>query len=158
MMYFAAVLLVVVIDQLTKIWIVNNFSLYASKAIIPGLFNLVYVTNTGAAFSMFADVNSPVRHYGFLGIGFAAVVLLTVVYFKLRDDHKLYPLALGLIAGGALGNVIDRVRSGAVIDFLDFYFGKYHWPAFNVADSAICIGVGIFLVINFIEAKKTEKK
>ena len=156
MSYFLTAILVVLLDHVTKAWIVNSFSMYASKTVIPGFFNLVYVTNTGAAFSMFADIDSPIRHYGFLGIGFAAVVFLTVIFFKLRSEHKLYPLALGLISGGALGNVIDRVRSGAVIDFLDFYIGKYHWPAFNVADSAICIGVGIFLAINFFEAKKKE--
>ncbi len=153
MAYFAIIMGTIVADQLTKAWILDSFRLYESREIIPGFFNLVYVTNSGAAFSMLADIDSPWRHYFFLGIGAAALVGLTVVYWKLRKTHRFYFLALALIAGGAAGNLIDRIRFGSVVDFLDFYIRSHHWPAFNIADSAICVGAGLFLLINFIEGK-----
>ncbi len=147
MAYFVIILVTVIADQLTKSLVVGSLRLYESREIIPGFFNLVYVTNSGAAFSFLADVHSPWRHYFFLGIGLAALVGLTIAYWKMRKINSLYCWPLALIAGGAAGNLIDRVRFGAVIDFLDFYAGSWHWPAFNVADSAICIGVGLFLLI-----------
>lgn len=155
-MYFAVIIVAIVADQLTKTLVVDSLHLYESREIIPGFFNLVYVTNSGAAFSMLADMNSPWRHYFFLCIGSAALVGLSVAYWKLRDVNRLYSWSLALIAGGAAGNLIDRVRFGAVIDFLDFYVGNYHWPAFNIADSAICIGAGLFLLINIFDTRNQE--
>jgi signal peptidase II len=151
--YFAIIIGAIVADQLTKAWVLETFRLYEQREVIPGFLNLVYVTNSGAAFSMFADSESPWTHYFFLGIGTAALVGLTVAYWKLRKVNRFYFLALALIAGGAAGNLIDRIRFGSVIDFLDFYVAGYHWPAFNVADSAICIGAGLFLLINFKESR-----
>ncbi|MDK9707676.1 MAG: signal peptidase II [Desulforhopalus sp.] len=156
MVYIACIVSAIVLDQLTKAWVIGYLRLYESVEIIPGFFNLVYVTNTGAAFSMLANFDSPWRHYFFLGIGLIALIGLTVAYWKLRKVSRYYSLALALIAGGAAGNLIDRVRFGAVIDFLDFYVGRYHWPAFNVADSAICVGAGLFLVVNFFEVRNQE--
>ena len=156
MVYFAVITVAIVLDQLTKAMVVDSLSLYESREVIPGFFNLVYVTNSGAAFSMLADVNSPWRHYFFLTIGSAALVGLTIVYWKLRKANWLYSWALALIAGGAAGNLIDRVRFGSVIDFLDIYIGNYHWPAFNIADSAICIGAGLFLIINIFDTRNQE--
>jgi signal peptidase II len=101
-------------------------------------------------------MNSPWRHYFFLSIGVVALVGLSVAYWKLRTESRLYSWSLALIAGGAAGNLIDRVRFGSVIDFLDFYLGSYHWPAFNVADSAICIGVGMFLLINIFDTRNQD--
>ncbi len=147
MAYFVIILITVAADQLTKFFVVDLLQLYESREIISGFFNLVYVTNKGAAFSFLADMHSPWRHYFFLGIGSVALVGLTIAYWKLRKIQPLYCWPLALIAGGAVGNLIDRVRFGAVIDFLDFYVGNIHWPAFNVADSAICVGVGLFLLI-----------
>lgn len=156
MVYPAFILATIAIDQLTKAWIIDSFRLYESMKVIPGFFNLVYVTNSGAAFSILAGVDSPWRHYFFLGIGALATVGLTVAYWKLRKVNRYYCPALALIAGGALGNLIDRIRFGSVIDFLDVYIGKYHWPAFNVADSAICIGAGLCLIINILEVRNQE--
>jgi signal peptidase II len=156
--YLAVIIAVVVFDQLTKYAVISNFSLYQSKEVIPGFFNLVYVTNTGAAFSLLADVNSPWRHYFFLAVGSIAVVGLTVAYLRLRTVSSLYAVSLGLIVGGAIGNLIDRIAHGAVIDFLDFYLADYHWPAFNVADSAICVGVVLFLLLNVLEIKKEKNQ
>ena len=156
MLYLAVIIVAIVADQFTKAMVVDSLLLYESREIIPGFFNLVYVTNSGAAFSMLADMNSPWRHYFFLSIGSAALVGLTVVYWNLRKVNCFYSWSLALIAGGAAGNLIDRVRFGAVIDFLDFYVGKYHWPAFNIADSAICVGGGLFLLVNIFDTKKQE--
>lgn len=154
--YFLIIAAVIAADQATKGLVLQSFRLYDSQEVIPGFFNLVYVQNTGAAFSMLADVDSPWRHYFFLGIGTIALVGLTIAHFKLRKDHRLYSVALALIAGGAAGNLVDRVRLGAVVDFLDFYVGRYHWPAFNVADSAICLGAALFLIINVLETRNKE--
>ena len=156
MVYFAVIMAAIVADQLSKAQVVDSLMLYESREIIPGFFNLVYVTNSGAAFSMLADVNSPWRHYFFLSIGSVALIGLTVANWKMRKVNSLYSWPLALIAGGATGNLIDRVRFGAVIDFLDFYVGNYHWPAFNIADSAICVGAGLFLLINIFETKTQE--
>ncbi len=155
--YTLVVLLAVVLDQLTKLWILRSFTLYESREIIPGLFNLVYVTNTGAAFSFLADVDSPWRHYFFLGVGLLATIGLTLYYYRLRAVHRGYAIALGLVVGGALGNLIDRLRLGSVVDFLDFHLAGYHWPAFNVADSAICVGAVLFLILSFVTEHKDSK-
>lgn len=156
MPYFVIATLVILADQLSKHLVLDSFQLYESREIIPGFFNLVYVTNTGAAFSMLADVDSPWRHYFFLGIGTAAIIGLTVGYFVMRREHRWYGPAFACIVGGAAGNLIDRVRFGAVVDFVDIYVGKYHWPAFNIADAAICIGATIFIVISLFESKKRK--
>ena len=153
MYYFLIILLSVVVDQLTKTWVINSFTLYESLEVVPGFFNLFYTVNKGAAFSMLANVDSPWRHYFFVVVGLVAIVGLTVVYFQTREQGSLYGVALALICGGAIGNLIDRVRLGHVVDFLDFYVQSYHWPAFNVADSSICVGVAIFLLVNFLQGK-----
>ena len=158
MNYFAIILGTIVFDQLTKAWIVGSLRLFESVEIVPGFFNLVYVTNNGAAFSLLANVDAPWRHYFFLVIGTLALIGLTIAYWKLRKVHRYYSLALAFIAGGAAGNLIDRIRFGSVIDFLDFYVDRYHWPAFNVADSAICVGAGIFLIVNMFEVRTQEVK
>lgn len=145
---------VIAADQLSKLWIVDLLQLYESREVIPGLFNLVYVVNTGAAFSILADVDSPWRHYFFLSVGGIAIVGLSIAYIKLQAENKYYYLPIGLIVGGAIGNLIDRIRLGAVVDFLDFYVGSYHWPAFNVADSAICVGAVLFVGMQFVDSKK----
>ena len=152
--YFPLLIAVLVLDQVTKFWITANFSLYESRVVIPDFFNLVYVTNKGAAFSMFATIESPIRHYFFVSLNLLAAVGLTIAAYRMRKAHIFYTLSFALVAAGALGNVIDRIRSGAVIDFLDFYFGSYHWPAFNVADSSICVGVALLFIVNYLDARK----
>lgn len=156
MVYSAVIIGVLLADQLTKTLIVDALHLYEAREIIPGFFNLVYVTNTGAAFSMLAGLDSPWRHYFFLGVGLAAMVGLTYAYKKLSKVNSLYSWPLALIAGGAAGNLLDRLRFGSVIDFLDFYVGSHHWPAFNVADSAICVGAGLFLLVNIIDSRNQK--
>ena len=150
-------LFVVVLDQLTKIWTVKSFALYESMEIIPGFFSLTYLTNKGAAFGFLSGVDAAWRHYFFLILACIALVLLLVAWFRMRNDHRFYGPALALIAGGAIGNLIDRVRLGAVVDFLDFYVAGHHWPAFNVADSAITVGVALFLLTNVLEERQKKE-
>jgi signal peptidase II len=150
--------LVVIVDQLTKLWIMNNFGLHAQQNIIPGFFNLVYVTNTGAAFGFLAGDKSWLRQVFFVGVAIVALGVIVFAYGHLKRQGRLFVYALGLIAGGAVGNLIDRLRFGSVVDFLDFYLGSYHWPAFNAADSAITIGVALFLLGTLWQHFKEKKQ
>jgi len=152
--YFIIIIVTIVADQFTKLLIMQSLALYEIREIIPGFFNLVYVTNRGAAFSMLANASGPWVHYFFVGIASAAAVVLTVLFFKWRKISAWFGVSFGLIVGGAFGNVIDRIRFGAVTDFLDFYIGRYHWPAFNVADSAICVGAVLLILINIFVSEK----
>lgn len=149
----AIIALVVFLDQATKLWIVRQFSLFESLPVLPGFFNLTYLTNTGAAFGFLAGQPALWRHLFFIGIAVVALFVLFILYWRRRRDSFFYELSLALIAGGALGNLVDRVRLGRVVDFLDFYIGRHHWPAFNVADSAITVGVTIFLVYSLFFEK-----
>ena len=145
---------VVATDQLTKWLVMRTFEPYEVLPVIPGFFNLTFITNTGAAFGMFAGAESVWRQVFFLVVGAAALIILFFAFHHYRRQGLLYVVALGLIGGGAVGNMIDRIRFGSVVDFLDFYIQGYHWPAFNVADSAITVGVGLFLLASFLEEKK----
>ena len=138
--------LVVVIDQLTKLWIMTNFALHEQQNIIPGFFDLVYVTNTGAAFGFLAGSKNMLRQVFFVGVALVALVVIVYAYVHLKKQGRIFVYSLGLIGGGAIGNLIDRLRFGSVVDFLDFYLGNHHWPAFNAADSAITVGVGLFML------------
>ena len=150
--------LVVIVDQLTKLWIMKNFALYEQQNIIPGFFNLVYVTNTGAAFGFLAGGKSWLRQVFFIGVAIVALGVIVFAYGHLKKQGRLFVYALGLIAGGAIGNLIDRLRFGSVVDFLDFYLGSYHWPAFNAADSAITIGVGLFLLGTLLQHREEKRE
>lgn len=154
MTYAVIIIAVVALDQLTKIAVISSFSLYEKIVVIPEYFNLTFVTNRGAAFSMLAEVDSPWRHYFFIAVSSVALILLTVLWFRLRRKAPAQGWGLALISGGALGNLIDRIRLGAVIDFIDIHWRGYHWPAFNIADSAICVGVGMFMILSLMEKDK----
>ncbi len=156
--FFIIMALVVVGDQLSKLWILENFALYDSTAVIPGFFNLTFLRNSGAAFGMLSDMPLLWRQIFFISIAVVALVALIVMQRKMGRENIWYTLALSFIGGGAVGNVIDRVRDGSVIDFLDVYIGKYHWPAFNVADSGITVGVTIFLVLQLLEGDGETKE
>ncbi len=135
-------LVVVVLDQLTKLWVRADF-VYGGEpqSVISGFFNLVYVRNEGAAWGMFGGQQALLV---LLSIG--VLIALAIYHRKLLNPTLDHRIALGLMVGGICGNLIDRIRVGWVTDFLDFYIGSYHWPSFNVADSAICIAVGIYLL------------
>jgi signal peptidase II len=150
--------LVIIIDQLTKLWIITNFALHEQQNVIPGLFDLVYVTNTGAAFGFLAGSKSGLRQLFFVGVATVALVIIVYAYGHLKKQGKIFVYSLGLIAGGAIGNLIDRVRFGSVVDFLDFYLGSHHWPAFNAADSAITVGVGLFMLGTLLQHLEERKR
>lgn len=137
---------VLALDQLTKFWVAAVLPPWTSKTVIPGFFNLVHVLNKGAAFGFLSDLDAAWRPYFFIAATALAIVLILHLLRTVPREDKVLFTALGLILGGALGNLTDRIRLGAVVDFLDFYIGKYHWPAFNCADIAISIGAVLLLV------------
>jgi len=137
--------LVILIDQLSKAIILKSVPLHQSIPVIPGFFDITLILNPGGAFGFLAGQHSNLRHLFFLGVTSMAICFIVVLYRKIPPAHSLLATAFALIVGGAVGNLIDRVRFEKVVDFLDFYLGKYHWPAFNVADSAISVGMVIFI-------------
>jgi len=145
--WFTLAAAIVIADQLTKAAVLANFA-HGERRELTAFLNLVLVYNKGAAFSMFADAagwQTP------LLAGFAVVAALIVGYLIVRNPAKrLLCLGLALILGGALGNLIDRLRYGQVVDFLDFHAWGWHWPAFNVADSAICVGAAVLILEGFV--------
>ena len=136
-------IIIVLIDQITKVTITRLFS-YGESLAVTSFFNLVRAHNKGAAFSFLA-AESGWQRYFFTGIAIAAVVFILYL-LKRHAGQRLFCWALALILGGAVGNLIDRVLYGYVVDFLDFYVGRWHWPAFNVADMAIVGGAGLFIL------------
>ena len=152
---FIVTALVVPLDQITKFYISSSMSLHGSFPVIDGLFNITYIRNTGAAFGFLAKASPIIRSTFLIAVTIAVILLIVYYIFKIKDEEKFYSFPLSLILAGAVGNLIDRVRFGDVVDFLDFYIGSYHWPAFNVADSAISIGAVILI---FEVLKKKEGK
>lgn len=155
---FGIAVAVAIVDQLTKLWIMTTFALHEQQNIIPGVFDLVYVTNTGAAFGFLAGSKNLLRQAFFVAVAIIALIVIVFAYGHLKRQGRIFVYALGLIAGGAVGNLIDRLRFGSVVDFLDFYLGSYHWPAFNVADSAITVGVALFLLGTLLQHQKQKKE
>jgi signal peptidase II len=136
---------VIVLDQITKAAIVAKFFIHESYTIVDGFFNLVYVMNPGAAFGFLAKASATFRHFFFTGITIAVILLIIYYVVKSKPQNMLMVISLTLIFAGAVGNLIDRIRFGAVVDFLDVYIGTAHWPAFNVADSAISVGAVLMI-------------
>ena len=142
-------LAILIFDQLTKwalLFVMRHFSSNELVYEVLPFFNLVLVWNKGVSFGMFASHG---ELYPFVLAGIAVVITFVLLGWLGNVKTKLPAAGIGLVIGGAIGNVIDRVRFGAVIDFLDFHVAGYHWPAFNVADSAICIGVALLLWDSF---------
>ena len=135
-----------IVDQLTKWLIVREIPLDTGISIIAGSFNLVHVHNTGGAFSLFAGAGHPWRQYIFMAITTLVVAAITYAYGQVGKKDNWTRISYICIAGGAIGNLIDRVRLREVIDFLDLQVGRYHWPAFNVADAAMSTGAVMLLV------------
>ncbi len=138
--------LVVVMDQITKALILDNLPLYNSITVVPGFFNITHIHNPGGAFGFLANQGAGLRKTVFLFVSLLAVCLIFWFYKKTPTTHRILATGFAMIFGGAVGNLIDRVRFGKVVDFLDFYIGNLHWPAFNIADSAITVGIGIFIL------------
>jgi signal peptidase II len=131
---------IVVLDQISKYVVLKSIELGGSIPVINGFFNLVHTRNRGIAFGLFNRPGSDLGYYLLLSATFIAVILLLFWFNRLKQEERVITPGLSLILGGAVGNLIDRIRLREVIDFLDFSIGSYHWPAFNVADSAITVG------------------
>ena len=142
---------IVILDQFTKHLIRSNMTIADMIPIIPGFFSITYIRNTGAAWGMLSGFNS-------LLILLSVVMLAVLVIFRRSfiTDTLIHKIAAGLMISGIVGNLIDRMRLSYVVDFLHFYIGKHQFPSFNVADSAICIGVGIYIISQLFEKKETE--
>lgn len=146
---------IVLLDQLTKQQIMQTMRLHESISIIPNLFSLTYIRNPGAAFGLLAGSSNAFRMVFFGLTSIFALGLLGTILLRMPEQDWVGRVSVAGILGGAIGNLIDRLRFGEVIDFLDVYIENYHWPAFNVADSAITVGV-IFLIIHFAFEKKPD--
>ncbi|MDI6729451.1 MAG: signal peptidase II [Thermodesulfovibrionales bacterium] len=146
---FLIALIIFILDQTTKYLIKSYVSPYEIIRVLP-FFNIVYVENIGSAFGMFKSLGNVF----FIIVAALAMVFVSILIIKDKDNR----LSFSLILGGAAGNLTDRIIRGYVIDFLDMYVGRYHWPAFNVADSALTIGIFLIALGLFFEYKKTEEK
>jgi signal peptidase II len=147
---YAAIL--VALDQLTKYLLARAIPLNTGVSIIAGFLNLVHVHNTGGAFSIFAGPGFPWRRYIFIGLAVVVIAAIAYAYGKAGRKDNWTRIAYILIAGGACGNLIDRIRLGEVIDFIDVYAGSWHWPAFNVADAALSTGA-VMLLVSLVKKK-----
>ena len=148
----AVALPVIILDQITKLLIVRKLGMNDAITVIDNFFDIVHARNQGAAFGILRD--SSIRLPFLISVSLVAVVVVFILYRKLRPDQKLAAASLALVLAGAVGNLIDRARLGEVIDFLLVHWYQHAWPAFNVADSAICIGVGLMAIDMYREEKK----
>ena len=146
LLFVGVVGVVLGLDQVTKLYIHAAFALYESQPVIDGFLYLTYVRNSGDAFGFLSRRDPALLRLFFLAVTTFALVILVLYYRRVPWSHRLTLFGLSLITAGALGNGIDRLWLGQVIDFIDVYVRSYHWPSFNVADSAICVGVGCLLV------------
>lgn len=148
---------VLVLDQVTKRIVTASMPLHSSIEVIPNLFHLTLVTNRGALFGLLHDLPDPYRSSLFTLVPLVAIGL--IVYFQARTtlQDRMAHVGLALILGGALGNLTDRIRFGHVIDFLDVFIGDHHWPAFNVADSSICIGVSLLVLDLALRGRRSRE-
>ncbi len=152
---FAAISVIgIIVDQITKFYIDRSMQLFDSIPIVDNFFNLTYVRNKGAAFSFLS--NASWRLPFFITVSAVAALVILIAFHRLRDDQRLAHISLAMIFSGAVGNLIDRLRLGEVIDFLDAHWHQLHWPAFNVADSLICVGVFLLAADMFLEEKRQK--
>ena len=138
---------VTIIDQLSKYAVQLKLTLHNPVEVIPGFFNITYIFNPGAAFGLFSNISETARMIILVGISLISFAILFYMYIKIREKDNCILIPIALIIGGALGNLIDRIRFQMVVDFLDFYWGNFHWPAFNIADTAITVGTIILVVM-----------
>jgi len=141
-------ILTIAADQITKALILEHIRYYESIRVLP-FFQIVNVKNTGAAFGLFRSLGNT------FFIILSIIAIIFIIYLLLRDDAD--PLPLSLILGGAIGNLIDRLRLGYVVDFLDFHIGEHHWPAFNLADSALTVGIGLLFLRMLLSGRERTK-
>lgn len=140
--------LVVIADQWTKHLVMKSMTLDSSIGLVPGFINIVHARNTGAAFGILSETGAGFRSSFLLLVSVAALLAILGIVFFTKNMDSYMIIGFSLFFGGALGNLLDRIRLGEVVDFIDVYFRSYHWPAFNVADSALCVGVAFFLILS----------
>ena len=155
--YLILALAVFVLDQWTKWWVEVSLALHLPHEVIPRFLNLTHVENSGVAFGLFSGIDSSLRTVVLTVLGLAALGVVAFYYARVDSAQRLLLTALALILGGAVGNLTDRVLAGSVTDFIDAYVGSYHWHTFNVADSAITIGVGLILWDSFRSGSDNDK-
>jgi signal peptidase II len=157
MTFYLIAMAVILLDQASKLVIVRSLRLGQGIPVLPGFFDIVFVLNPGAAFGFLATLSESVRNPFFIFISVMAVVLIVFYHARYLREHRLVTVALGLVLGGAVGNLIDRLRYGMVVDFLDVHLAQYHWPAFNVADSAISIGVSLMVLDMLLDWRRERR-
>jgi len=150
-------LLSLVLDQLTKYIIQTNMALHQSITILENFFHITYILNKGAAFGIFSDRSESFRTPFFIAISILAILALLYFSLAFAKNNKLNQISIALILSGAVGNLIDRLILGVVRDFIDVHWYNLHWPAFNLADTSICIGTGL-LILNLYRQDIKEKK
>ncbi|HQA83545.1 MAG TPA: signal peptidase II [Syntrophales bacterium] len=148
---------ILALDQLTKYWIDSSMAIHDTITVLSGFFSITYVRNPGAAFGFLADASPMFRYAFFAAVNVVAIVLILSYIRKAGEKESRMILGLSLIMSGAVGNLIDRIRFGEVVDFLDFYIGSVHWPAFNVADSSITVGA-FFLIWELWKRGKESRR
>lgn len=152
------VALVFVLDRVTKVLIERNVSIWDTHRVVPGFFNIVHTKNRGAAFGMFSEGNSELRTFLLIGVSVAVLIFVAVLLLQPSragfSGSRTTMIGLSLVLGGAVGNIYDRIASGMVTDFLEFYVGQWHFAAFNVADSAITVGAGLLLLDMWMSRKQ----
>ncbi len=156
LIFFITALVIIALDQVTKILVVSNLQLHDSVPLVNGFLNLVHVRNPGAAFGFLAKAPAWFRSVFFIAVTVGAILLILYYLKQTGAGEKGQVVALSLIFAGAVGNLIDRIRFGEVIDFIDVYISTHHWPAFNVADSAIAVGA-LLLLLSILKRPKDKQ-
>ncbi|WP_022670782.1 signal peptidase II [Hippea alviniae] len=153
------ILLFFILDYFSKSYIASNLPLNSSIEVIKGFFNIVHIRNAGIAFGVFAHLPPSIRLIALGGISIVVFVVVLYLILRGKDRNWLYIVSLAFLGGGDLGNLYDRIFKGYVVDFLDFHIGNYHYPAFNLADTFITVGIFLLFVYKFLPAfSKTETK
>ncbi len=150
-------LVVIVLDQTSKLLVIHAIQSYESIPVIRGFFNLVHIRNRGMAFGLMNRPNAEYIFYFLVAATIGAILFLLYWFSRIKNEDRRLIFGFSLVLGGAVGNLIDRLRLKEVIDFLDFHIGSYHWPAFNVADSAITVGA-LWLVVNILLFQRSSKR
>jgi len=149
---------ILILDQYTKYEAQQKIPLYHTIKVIDGFFNLTHLRNTGGAFGVLAGKKEGIGSLFFIAVSMAAVGVILYLFHKAKEHERTLSLSLCLVLSGAIGNLIDRIRYGEVVDFLDFHLFSYHWPAFNIADSTITIGIGLMAIeLLFHDRKRSTK-
>lgn len=157
--YIVAVIIipcVFIIDQITKRWAVSSLRGQAPVEVIKGFFDFRYVENPGAAWGIFGSIDDSIRKPFFIIVSVIAILFIIYFFIKIKKEQRVLSIAISLILGGAFGNFYDRVANSYVVDFIHWFYKDYHWPTFNIADSAISCGV-ILMIIHMLFLEKEEK-